>query len=65
MDGSARIEMMEVNGGVRRKYQAKQGTEYGQIDARREYEGKGWPDGKGGGGWLDDHARVSEGGGEE
>ena len=50
MDGSARIEMMEVNGGVRRKYQAKQGTEYGQIDARREYEvgrvGR-WPDAQG------------------
>ena len=44
MDGSERIEM-EVKGGVRRKYPAKQGTEYRQIDARRESEENGWPGG--------------------
>jgi len=40
MDGSTWIEM-EVEGGVRRKYQTKQGAEYGKIGARPENEGPG------------------------
>jgi hypothetical protein len=52
-DGRVCMEReVEVKGGVRRKYQATQGTEYGQI------EGNGWPGGEGG--WPDAH--VSAGG---